>query len=635
MTITNCLSDQVIEAILTETIAADSLQEIEQHLSVCSECVVKLEQASLSLVDGKLYDQLVGNSNPRAANPTALRSASETEHAPASIRKGPLVGHSLPAIPGYKISEWVGRGGMGDVYRATQTNLNREVALKTITGGLMAGPERIARFYREAESLAKVDHENVVKIFDVGEWDGTPYIAMEWLDGESLEKSLDGAPWEIRVAAQLVLIASGAVHAIHQSGVTHRDIKPGNLLARAGSLANDPVHLKIVDFGLAKTDGEQDLTQTGQTFGTPTYMAPEQATGRTKDICAATDVYALGCILYELLTGRPPLQAATFGDTVRQIAEIDPIDPSKLNPAVAKDLSVICVKCLQKQSERRYASASELADDLQRYLDGSPIRARPISAFESAWKLAKRRPVAATAIAVSMLAVVGLLTMWGLFTQQLASARSTAESNAKRAVKNAKTAAENEVKANAAAKRAEQEAIIATQNSKDALIMFDGTREILRLLMENLTDANRRYEEERTFDIEQVLDIELDDLDKQLQQEPFSAGRLYKFLGFTFYKNGFNQKAIDHLLQADAWLDFDSKAAMAERFDLQYTLALAFAKRKDFEKAIALLDKLLAPNWNPKYPEWEVPDAVVRQLQSKRDEFLKSKIDFEAEKDQQ
>jgi serine/threonine-protein kinase len=288
---------------------------------------------------------------------------------------------------GYELLAELGRGGMGVVYQARQKGLERVVALKMILGGSHAGREEIARFRTEAEAIARLKHPNIVQIYEIGERGGLPYFSLEFCSGGSLAKKLRGKPLPPREAALIVEALARGMQAAHDRGILHRDLKPANVL-----LAEDGTP-KITDFGLAKKldDEGQGRTRTGVVMGTPSYMAPEQAEGK-KDIGPLADVYALGAILYECLTGRPPFQSATTLDTIMQVVSEEPVPPRRLNSRVPRDLEVICLKCLHKAPQGRYADAAGLADDLRRHLEGDPIRARPPDIFVRTWKAARKRP---------------------------------------------------------------------------------------------------------------------------------------------------------------------------------------------------------------------------------------------------
>jgi serine/threonine protein kinase/WD40 repeat protein len=316
------------------------------------------------------------NSSPEERRaPRGEASPAWNATGPQAERTGPYQpapAEGWPEVPGYEILEELGRGGMGIVYLARQVGLDRLVALKVVLAGAQAGPEELARFRREAEAIARLHHANVVEIYEVGEQGGAPHFSMELCAGGSLAQQLAGGPLALRRAAELVEILAHAVQAAHEAGVIHRDLKPANVLLAADGTP------KITDFGLAKKlDGTTELTATGAIVGTASYMAPEQASGDSKRVGPAADVYALGAVLYACLTGRPPFRAGTQVDTLLQVLADPPVPPSQLRPGIPADLEAICLRCLEKKPGRRFASAAELADELRRFLDGLPAQVRP------------------------------------------------------------------------------------------------------------------------------------------------------------------------------------------------------------------------------------------------------------------
>jgi tRNA A-37 threonylcarbamoyl transferase component Bud32 len=329
----------------------------------------------------------------------------------------------LPAAPlCYEILAELGRGGMGVVYKARQLKLGRLTALKVIGGGGRASEEQLRRFRAEAVAAARLQHPGVVQIYDVGEHEGRPFVALEYVDGGSLADRLRGAPLPARVAAELLLPLARAVHYAHERGVVHRDLKPANVLLDADGRP------KIADFGLAKRlDADAARTASGAVLGTPRYMAPEQAEGKSRDVGPAADVYALGAVLYEMLTGRPPFRADSALETMRQVVRDDPVPPSRLQPRTPRDLETICLKCLHKEPRRRYSGAGDLADDLACFLAGKPTRARPAPAWERAAMWARRRPTAAALLAACAAAAAALLALWFGFTIRLQDAKDAAE----------------------------------------------------------------------------------------------------------------------------------------------------------------------------------------------------------------
>lgn len=274
----------------------------------------------------------------------------------------------------YELLDEIAAGGMGIVYKARQVSLNRIVAVKMILRGTLATDEDVKRFRAEAEAAASLQHPGIVAIHEVGLHEGQHYFSMDFVEGLSLADLLRQEPLAARQAAEYVRDAAEAVHYAHQQGTLHRDLKPSNILIdRQG-------RIRITDFGLAKRiEGNSDLTLTGQVLGTPSYMPPEQASGKRSLIGAASDIYALGAVLYELLGSRPPFRGQTPAETLRQVETLDPVSLRLLNPAVARDLETICLKCLEKEPHKRYGTARLLSDDLGRFLRGEPIVARPIS----------------------------------------------------------------------------------------------------------------------------------------------------------------------------------------------------------------------------------------------------------------
>jgi WD40 repeat protein/tRNA A-37 threonylcarbamoyl transferase component Bud32 len=355
----------------------------------------------------------------------------------------------------YELLEEIARGGMGVVYKARQRGAARIVALKVIRAGGLATREDVMRFRTEAEAIARLQHPHIVQIHEVGEYNGLPYFSLEFCAGGSLEKKLAEGPLVPHKAAALVEMLARAMQAAHDKGVIHRDLKPANVL-----LAEDGMP-RITDFGLAKKLGGEPgtseahdktpgaLTQTGSILGTPSYMAPEQAGGKSKELGPACDIYALGAVLYECLTGRPPFRAATPLDTLMQVLEMEPVPPTQLNTRVPLDLETICLKCLDKLPARRYGGAAGLSADLHRFLAGEPILARPVGRWERAVKWARRRPAVAVllaAVALSLLAGIAVSTYFAIDAHDQAAASAA---NARRAEDQAALAAERQRQAQA------------------------------------------------------------------------------------------------------------------------------------------------------------------------------------------
>ncbi len=382
------------------------------------------------------------------------------------------------AVPGFEIEGTLGRGGMGVVYRATQTGLNRPVALKMLLAGSFADPDLRARFLLEAESVAALEHPHIVRVFAFGEHAGHPYLAMEFAPGGTLGERIKArGPVPPREAAKLLVkLADAAAHA-HSRGVVHRDIKPANVL-----LAGDG-EPRLTDFGLAKVGRlDQGLSVTGQVLGTPAYMAPEQAAGKVHEVGTGADVYALGAVLYDLLTGRPPFAGDSAAVTLQKVMNEEPVRPRQHNAAVPRDLETICLKCLEKDPAKRYATALELGADLRAYLDGRPITARPTGSMERAWRWVARNPAVASSVAFGVLAlVIGLVVALAQAdvakeearraneaAEKESAQKKLADEKADEAIRNKNLADISAAEAKREAKRADEKAELATKEANRA-----------------------------------------------------------------------------------------------------------------------------------------------------------------------
>jgi eukaryotic-like serine/threonine-protein kinase len=446
MSMSHCPSSDQLEQMLEEQLGEADLRSVSLHVNGCAHCQAALEnltagaQASVGSLSSARHDANLIRADAttlflnRLKAPSVFASLnSRGGKAGGSFRDGGAAGNKLPGVPGFEIISELGRGGMGVVYLARQVGLNRLVALKMILAGSQADQKDLARFRHEAEAVARLRHPNIVEIHDIGEAERAPYFALEYVEEGNLGSRIRGEPQELGPAAKLMETLARTVHFAHQRGIVHRDLKPANILlasiesttdadsgnegGRRARRALDAYRPKITDFGLAKRlDDETSASHSGELVGTPSYMAPEQAGNTGFPVSTATDVYALGTILYEMLTGRPPFKGATPLDTVIQVLHEEPVRPSQLRPGLPRDLETICLKCLNKNPAQRYASAEALADDLQRFRKGSPIQARPISFPERAFKLARRRPLTAALMAGMWLSVVagfaGVVWQW-------------------------------------------------------------------------------------------------------------------------------------------------------------------------------------------------------------------------------
>jgi serine/threonine protein kinase/Tfp pilus assembly protein PilF len=491
---TGCPSRQELEEMLSGQLPEAAEQRLFAHVDRCPFCQVTLETLTACKTINQDPGRQSAGAGDRPSDSCLQRlKAIPTvswlpEEQAQPFAAGDGTGHAttrsdssfprpapLPCEVGqYVILRELGRGGMGVVYLAEQVQLKRRVALKMILSGGYADAMELARFRSEAEAVARLQHPNIVQIHEVGEHKGLPWFSLEYVSGGSLAEQLDGTPQPPRDAARFLQILARAVHYAHQQGIVHRDLKPGNVLlaqnpkseirnpqqirntkeenpkqesAAVSDLGDSDLGIvsdfgfrisdlvpKITDFGLAKQlEGGASATQPGTILGTPSYMAPEQAGGSSCDVGPATDVYALGSMLYELLTGRPPFHAGSALETVQLVLHQEPVPPARLQPKVPRDLEIICLTCLQKDPHRRYVRAEDLAEDLRRFLGNEAILARPAGKVERTLKWAKRRPALAALVGVIVLAVAALLGAWGWFTLELREERDYARKENERA----------------------------------------------------------------------------------------------------------------------------------------------------------------------------------------------------------
>jgi serine/threonine-protein kinase len=368
--------------------AAELKPQIELHQAIETHC---------EALDS--WDRYPGVSSDRAAGDSAMEA------------------ERYPEIPGYEILGVLGRGAMGVVYRAFQMELRRSVAIKMVHPRVLARPSILARFRVEAEAIGRLQHPNIVQIHEVGQAAGSPFLVLELVDGRKLAECIAGQPQPLRHSAELVETLARAIHDAHRQGVVHRDLSPSNIMLTTCGIP------KITDFGLAKlVIGGGEQTQSGEMLGTPGYMAPEQAKCRQDAVGAAADVYALGAILYELLTGAPPFKSESGLETLRRLVSEEPLAPSRARPAIPRNLEAICLQCLRKEPAERYKSAGALADDLHRFLEGVPVLARRSSTLEHLVRWCRRNPCLAganlTIAALAVILVVGLSVAKGIILDQ-------------------------------------------------------------------------------------------------------------------------------------------------------------------------------------------------------------------------
>ena len=396
----HCPDRDRLERLLDHRLDDTELDEIEEHIEACAACQLTLDE----LTGAALCDIDPGRGGlitPMGAEPDIGAGATAAANG--------ITARVVPTVAGYDLKRELGRGGMGVVYGARHVRLNRPCALKMILAGAHADPEDIARFVTEAEAIARLEHPSIVQIHAIGEADGLPFFELEYLAGGSLDQQLDGTPWPATRAALLAEQVALAIALAHRLGIVHRDLKPSNVFLAADGTP------KVGDFGLAKLlDSQSALTRGESVMGSPSYMAPEQAGGKIKQVGPLADVYALGAILYELLVGRPPFRGATVLETLEQVKTTEPVPPSRLVPGLPRDIETICLKCLEKEPEKRFETSQALADDLRRFLDGDPVRACPPSVLYRFHKLARKHRAALVTIAsfIAMLLVISAVSTW-------------------------------------------------------------------------------------------------------------------------------------------------------------------------------------------------------------------------------
>jgi tetratricopeptide (TPR) repeat protein len=561
---TPCPGREELERLLLGDMPGVEMQALEGHVSRCPRCLevarqVRAEDALVAAVraggraEGISRDEveegliaqlcrLRGETVPtkplafETPPPPCVPPAERAEEL-SGLLAPPGAPDELGRLGPYGILRVLGSGGMGVVFAARQERPRRVVALKMIVAGPRVGGQHLQRFRDESEILARLRHPNIVQVHEVGEHDGRPYFTMEYAEGGSLAQKLAAAPLVPRAAAELIQTLAGAVHSAHEQGIVHRDLKPSNVLLEGDGTP------RVGDFGLAKqlhdapgraSDGGR--TETGAILGTPGYMAPEQAAGQSKEVGPAADVYALGAILYECLTGRPPFRAATILETLEQVRSQEPVPPSRLQPGLPRDLQTVCLKCLEKEPARRYTSAQELADDLRRFLDGVPLRARPVPVWERAWRWARRRPAAAGLLVLSGVAVAGLLAGLWWHTTQL----------------------------NAQVRRAEAGELKARQQHELADARYQAARTSLRRMLD-------RLESRRLADVPRLKELHRDLLEDAL----------------AFY-----QTVLQQADNPDPAVRLDAAVALVGTACTQDRLGQTEPARDNFRRAVTLLEEL-------------------------------------------
>jgi serine/threonine protein kinase/tetratricopeptide (TPR) repeat protein len=517
----------------------------------------------------------------------------------------PAAAENWPSLPAYEIHGVLGRGAMGVVYKARQCGLNRLVAIKMVLAGEHARPEDLVRFLAEAEAVAQLRHPHIVQIYEISRHAGLPFFVMEYVDGGSLAQRLRQAPLPPREAALTAEKIAHGVQAAHERGIIHRDLKPANILLAgrversataegAGDHSPLTTHQpKITDFGLAKrVQGGGGLTQTGDVMGTPSYMAPEQAVGKSGAVGPATDVYGLGATLYEMLTGRPPFRAATTFDTILQVIANEPVPPTRLQPQVPRDLETICLKCLHKDANRRYATPAALAADLHHFLAGEPIEARPVGQGERLWRWCRRHPGVAWLSAALLLALLAGFVAVTLLWRDAEAQRAAASAMAAEA-RHQQMIAENE------SQRAQTEANKANKTVEFLAQLFEATDP---LGLGGVPALRPRSADVPT--VLQILERGAERANRELSSEPETQAKLLDTIGSVYCTLGQTDRAKPLLekalvLRRQLHDDRDIAATLHNLGWLYHQRGDYEAARRYYQEALAIRQRDVATDPKP------------------------------------
>ncbi|MFO0977382.1 MAG: serine/threonine-protein kinase [Planctomycetaceae bacterium] len=511
----------------------------------------------------------------------------------------------LPAhhrqIDRYELRETIGRGAMGVVYKAWDPQLKRIVALKRLRSGIDASSQEKSRLKSEAEAIARLSHENVVRVYDHGEIGDMPWLAMEYCGLGTLAEFLNGIPVNPRDAARMVRQIASGIAAAHECQIIHRDLKPSNILlvTRAGAEANLQTGMKplltqrsqamrvslcdlvprVTDFGLARVlDEETHQTKTGMPLGTPAYMSPEQAEGRKSDIGVATDVYSLGCILYECLTGRPPFRSDTVPETLRQVSEAEPVAPAWLNPSVPADLNNIVLKCLEKSPSRRYASMTSLAGDLDNFLEGRPVQARPLPAYVRLWRWCRRSPVYATSGAIILAAVITMVIVREAYVRELTTSRNQEIESRRRAEQLQREAQDNAIAARTSETRAITSEAEAVRQLKRAEQNSVWAMEAVDTLLQKVTDQSLNSIPGMVRVRQQLLEESLRQCERFLQDRGTTDPTAMLIRGVTLQRAGRIHRQIRQYAE--------SEARLKEAFEIFTSLVARFPEDPRYAKEL-------------------------------------------------
>jgi len=578
----SCPGVEELNLLIDDQIDASQRVRLEAHISNCATCQ-ELLSTTLRRDDWRRWLEFdAGDAAEFTAARIAVRAIPDTELLALNLTGGASTPRSAPPastpeIAGFELLDRIGGGGMGTVYRARQMQLDREVAIKVLHRSSHQ-PERWLRFRTEALAIARLQHTHIVQVFDTGNNDDVSWIVQELCHGGTLEDRIDGMPQSPSEAAELVSQLAAAVQHAHDIGVIHRDIKPANVLFRG----NTP---KLADFGLARQlNSNSGITHTGEVLGTPGYMSPEQALGHQEGIGVPSDIYGLGAVLYEMLTGIPPFRAATAVETLRLVVEQDAIPPRRLQPSIPRELEVICLKCLEKEPKLRYSSASLLADDLSRLLEGRPIQARPIGTLRRITKWAKRNPVIASLCVTATVFAIALLSVWGYLTFQLNRSNLELSRRTRELARSTQKALDN-----ATAAQSNLERQIATNAALE---------EVLEFFTSDLFEAATTEQRGVNLTVLEVLEESDRKINTRSLNRPNVEAALRLAIGNTLFLIGQPKKAVVHLERADVLYrqhDPDSMAA----FDCRQTLARCLRKLGESARSRTLIHELTTDKWFP------------------------------------
>jgi|GEM_PF-1176249 len=577
----DCPPPDLLDRLLRDEVSESDRSGLELHIAECCSCQQQLVERP-HIDDWKRL--LDCSSQPEfSVSAASVDTARNVEHPTDDV--GEAVPGHWPELPGFELLGEVGHGGSGVVFAARQAALDRTVAVKVLPESATHLPDRQLRFRNEARVIAQLQHPGIVAVYESGESQGRAWIAQEFCSGGTLTQRIQRTPQSGAYAADIVRQLAIALQHAHDAGIIHRDIKPDNILFQ-GDVP------KLGDFGLARIlDADTGVTRTADVMGTPAYMAPEQARGDRDAIGTACDIYALGGVLYELLVGSPPFAGATAVDTLRLVLDREPVPPRQFQPKISRDLETICLKCLEKDVSRRYRRASELADELQRFLDGCPILARPISLTRRVTKWARRKPAVAALSSVSVLSIVAGLAVWGQLTMELE------EANDELRTSNTELA-ERTDDLTLATQQAQNSEAEARENLERQIAANAALREVLDFFTTDLFDAATPEQRGISLTVLEVLEEADQKINERKISRPDVESALRLAIGNTLSLIGQPNKAVVHLERADALFQ-ELGDTTSPAFDCRLSLARCLRGLRRREQANRLLEDLATDRWHP------------------------------------